>query len=229
MNWLLIIVLAVIAIATFNGYRKGLIMTVFSVGSIFVTIILASILTPIIGSSIRSNEKIYNSVNEKVVELLNLESVKAKTDAEQEKAIDELALPQSIKKILKENNNVEVFRERQVNNFKEYVADCVTRVIINAIVYLCVFIVARIIVYFVAKGLDVLGKMPVVNEFNTAGGTAVGVVQGLLIVWFLFVIVTMLASTKLGASAMACIEGNWFLEFLFKNNLMLKVITSFIG
>ena len=229
MNWLLIVVLVILGVCAFNGYKKGLIMTVFSIGSIVVTLILASLLTPIIGSAIRENQNIYNSVNEKVVELLNLDSINAQTDAAQEKAIDDLNLPESIKNLLRENNSVEVYADRQINSFKEYIADCLTRVIINAIVYVCIFIVVRILVFFIAKALNIISKLPIINNFNTAGGTLIGIVQGLLYVWLLFVVITMLASNGLGQAAMVCIEGNGFLEFLFNNNLMLKVITGFIG
>lgn len=228
MNWLLIVVLGIFVGLTYMGYRKGLIMTAFSIGSVIISLVLTSILTPIIGTSVRNNPSVYNAVNQKMQEIVNLEQVDDATNEAQYAAIDELGLPNSIKKILKDNNNVEVYKERAVTSFKEYIADYLTRIAINAIVYVLVYMVVRIAVMVAARMLNVISRLPMVYQFDKVGGALVGFAKGLLIVWLVFVVVTMLASSQLGQSALTCIAKSPFLNFVYKSNLILMVVTGFI-
>lgn len=229
MNWLLYLVVAILGIFTIRGYKKGLIMTTFSILSIIVTVILAALITPILGKAIRENDKVYDVVYQEVSKLGvwdNLDG--SQTDEEQQKLIDNMLLPKSIKKELKSNNNLEVYRERALISFKEYVIDYITRIIINALVYIVAYILIRLIVAFVIKTFNVISNMPIVSQFNKAGGSLVGLAQGLLCVWVIFVLIPVITGTGIGEQAMLCVSDSFFLEILYDNNLLIKIITIFV-
>ena len=72
--------------------------------------------------------------------------------------------------------------------------------------------------------LNLLAKLPVLRQLNTMAGLAAGVAEGILLVWVLFVVLTMFAGSEFGRDAMEMIAKNPLLDFLYKNNLVSKFI-----
>ena len=64
MNWMLIVVLAVLAIATFCGYKKGLIRVVYSIAIGFVLLFLLGTITPKLAEGIKSATKLDENLTE---------------------------------------------------------------------------------------------------------------------------------------------------------------------
>mgnify|MGYP003302062493 CR=1 FL=1 len=62
------------------------------------------------------------------------------------------------------------------------------------------------------------------EAYSLAAGLAAGAAEGLLLVWILFVILTMFAGTEFGSEAMSMIAENPLLDFLYKNNMVSKFI-----
>ena len=60
------------------------------------------------------------------------------------------------------------------------------------------------------------------------GGILMGAMKGLIEIWILFLVITLVASTKIGVSAMECISKNFLLDMLYTNNALLQIIYSFI-
>ncbi len=225
MNWLLVIVIAILLVNSLIGMKAGMIKTVFSLFSMIVAVILTVWLSPYVNSFMRDNDKIYNGISAKVDTMLPF-SEEAAGAEEQSAMIKELKLPNSIKDSLIENNKAEIYEALSINSFKEYVNNYLTGIIINSMAFIITFVVVLIILWVLCTALDIISKLPLLNQINKTAGLLAGLVHGLAIVWLFFILITVFASSELGQKALQMIGESEILSILFNNNYLLKFITS---
>ncbi len=226
MNWILIAVLAIIAVLGFIGLKKGLIKMVFSLVSTIVALLVAMLFSPVVAGMMKSNDAIVGFFDEKISAIIDFTSEEAEEDTESEQTslIEALPLPETFKETLMENNTAESYISMQAKNFEEYVCRQITNVIINAIAFVITLLLAVIALAILCNALNLLAKLPLLKQINAAAGLAAGVAEGLLLVWILFVILTMFAGTEFGSEAMGMIAENPLLDFLYKNNMVSEFI-----
>jgi len=227
MNWLLIAVLVILAGNALIGMKAGFIKTAFSLCSLIVAIILTAWISPAVNNFMKGNVTIYNSISSKVEQMLQFNDSEYK-ESEQDSFIDELHLPKSIKESLKKNNNEQVYKDMELgrDNFKGYVISYITGLIINAIAFIVTFVAILILLWVICIALDIISKLPLLNQINKLAGLAAGLVHGLVIVWILFILLTVFGSSKFGQDAMQMIEENAVLSILYDNNILLRFITN---
>ena len=174
----------------------------------------------------KSNDAIVGFFDEKIGAIVDFTSEEAheETEGKQQSLIDSLPLPETFKETLLENNTAENYVSMQAQNFEEYVCRQITNVIINAIAFVVTLLLAIVALAILCKTLNLLAKLPLLKQINAAAGLAAGVVEGLLVVWILFVILTMFAGSDFGRNALAMISENPLLDFLYKNNMVSKFI-----
>ena len=223
MNWLLLIVIVYMILSIISGYRKGLIRTVCSVLAMMIALIIASVCSPMVSRALESNKGIYGYVYEKVSDVLNIDS-KISGVTEQAKYINSLRLPESIKEQLKVNNNSEVKNELKVSEFSDYVTGFITCLILNAISYIVVFIVALLLIGVVINVLDLISKLPVLNAVNKLGGAIAGAAKSLVVIWVFFVLITVFSGSDFGQTMFKMINDSTWLSFLYNNNILMNVI-----
>lgn len=225
MNWLLIVVLAILIVNALIGRKIGFIKIVFSLCSIIITLILTTWISPTVNDLLKGNEKFYNLVIEKVEVMLPFEEEDTKTN-EQVSYIEKLPVPQAIKDTLIENNNTDIYKTLAVENFKAYVSKYLASVVINAIAFVITFIIILILLWVICNALNLISKLPILNHINKTAGMLAGLIQGFIIIWILFLIITILGGTTLGQEALKMVEENEILSFIYSNNFLLNFITS---
>ncbi|MDF2511782.1 MAG: hypothetical protein K0S04_1648 [Herbinix sp.] len=225
MNVLLIVVLAILVVNALIGMKAGLIKTVFSLFSMIIAVVLTIWVSPYINNYMRNNDKIYEGISSKVEKMLPF-SEKEVIDEEQEGFIQELSLPQSIKDSLMKNNTVEVYKEMAIDNFQDYVSSYLTGVILNAMAFIITFVVVLILLWVICFALNLISKLPLLNQINKTAGLVAGLVHGLVVVWIFFILLTVFGSTEPGQKALEMIGQDQTLSFIYNNNYLLKFITN---
>lgn len=221
MNWVLIIVIAIFVFFGWLGWKKGFIKLLFSLISTVVALIFAVLFSPVTETILKSNQSFVSFIDEKIESLIDFSTEDADADGHrQETLIEGLPLPKSFKEALHEDNTVQKYTELGVQDFKEYVCRRITNMIINAIAFVITLAFAIIALAVVCGVLNLLAKLPLLHQINEIAGLAAGLAQGLLVVWILFVILTMLGANEVGQNALAMIGENPILDFLYKNNLI---------
>lgn len=149
------------------------------------------------------------------------------TQKQQTELIDNSILPQFMKNLLAENNNTAIYEELGVTYFAEYVAEYMSNMVVRIIAFLLTFIFAFVIIKALSAAVDIIGELPVLGMLNHAAGATVGVVQAVLIVWILFLIITLMYTSQLGRDCFVMIEESRFLSFLYDSNMILHKILKF--
>ena len=231
MNGLLIVVALIFVICAIIGYVKGFTKIVASLAATLVTIALVVVLTPYVSSIVLKVVPIETMVQEKFMEVFMEESgtaaeVENSRDA-QSLLIENAELPGMFKELLVENNNEEIYKSLGVTKFSEYVSGYLARMIANIISFLLTFIVTTVVIRIVIGVLGIIEKLPLIGGLNRYAGGAVGLGTGLVLVWVLMVLITLIYDTQIGQTCFAHIAENKFLEMLYNNNILMNYITKF--
>lgn len=226
MNWILIAVIGILVGLGWIGFKKGLIKMVFSLVSTIVALLFAMLFSPVVAGVLKSNEAVVGFFDEKISAIIDFSSEEAQEKAgeKQESLIESLPLPETFKESLLKNNVAESYVSMQVQNFEEYVCRQITNVILNAIAFVATLFFAIIALAVLCNAFNLLAKLPLLRQINETAGLAAGVAEGVLLIWILFVILTMFAGSEFGRNALEMIAENPFLDFLYKNNLVSKFI-----
>ena len=142
-------------------------------------------------------------------------------------AIEKADLPDVFKNLLSVNNNSEIYKELGVDTFAQYVGRYLARLIINIVAFLCTFVLITIVLRAIVFALDIVSNLPVLGFINRLAGGAIGVIGALVIVWTVFVVITLLYTTSFGKEMYRMIQSDAILKTIYEYNPILKLATIF--
>lgn len=141
-------------------------------------------------------------------------------------AIEGADIPEIFKGLLSTNNNSEIYDELGVETFAQYVGSFLSKLIINIVAFLCTFLIVTIILRAVIFALDVVSDLPMLGFINRIAGGGIGILCALVVVWFLFVIVTLLYVTSAGKGVYDLIQANGMLKMIYEYNPVMRLATK---
>lgn len=199
-----LIVILIIALFTFIGYKQGLIKSAIKIASFFIAIIIALVLYKPVSTLIINNTTIDDKIENTIIEKVTPEGMKPEDEASQATKI-----PQGF--IVEANNSI------------KDIANTTTIKIIEVCTVLVLYIIARIALKFVAALGDLIAKIPILKQFNKLGGTIFGLIKGLLIVYVILAVVYLI-SPLLKENTSNKIEKSILTKNMYNNNLITKII-----
>ena len=145
----------------------------------------------------------------------------------QMEAIQNADLPDVFKTLLTVNNNSEIYKQLGVETFAEYVGGFIAKLFIDIVSFLCTFLLLPIILRAIVFALDIVAELPGIGAVNHLVGGLMGVAGALVIVWILFLLITLIFTTTIGKEMFRMIEASGFLQVLYDYNPVLKLATLF--
>lgn len=146
----------------------------------------------------------------------------------QVQAIEMADLPDIFKSLLSENNNDEIYKQLGVETFAQYVGEFLAKLIIHIVAFLGTFLLVSLIVRAIVFALDIVSELPVLGFVNRLAGGVVGIVGAVIIVWILFIIITLLYITSIGQEMYQTIQNNSILAMLYEYNPLMKMAINFM-
>lgn len=145
----------------------------------------------------------------------------------QAEVIKKADIPDIYKKLLNENNNSEIYRQLGVETFAQYVGSYLAKLLINIVSFLCTFLLVTIIFRAIVFALDIVAELPGIGAVNHLVGGIMGILGALVIVWLLYLIITLFFTTAVGKLLFEMIQDNAFLKVLYEYNPVMKLATIF--
>ena len=142
-------------------------------------------------------------------------------------AIEAADLPDVFKDLLTENNNSEMYQRLGTETFAQYVGNFLSELILNILAFLCTFILITIVIRAIVFALDIVSYLPVLGILNRLAGAVIGTAGALVIVWTVFVVITLLYVTSVGKELYHMIETDVFLNALYQHNPIMGISTMF--
>lgn len=199
--------------------------------------VLVYFANPHVSSFLKEYTPIYGLAEGKCQEIFTVENLLGEDSGsevdssrvEQTKIIDNLPLPDVLKEQLTENNNDAGYVKLAVSNFEEYIAGFMANLILTVLSYVVTFLLAIIVLKLLMLMLDAITELPVLKSVNRILGFLVGGLQGVCMVWLLFLVITILGSTDMGSKLLSMISESSLLSFFYDTNIFLKVLMRIIG
>lgn len=251
-NFVLIMVLVIFGGCFYMGSRKGLVRTVFGLFSSIVVLLTGTVISPIISNQLRNNDKIFNAISTRIEKSLenygkngkrDEQSVdKKKTKGKKSKGkknrelinADDIYVPyklltgnQAVEEIITDilkNEHIKKAREDVQKEVNHRVAIYLTGIVINSGTFILVYFILSVGLLVLGKMLNIISKLPVINELNRMVGGIVGIFQGLVIVWLIFTLMMVFIEKPFIQEGMRQIEENAFLRILYESNIIAKII-----
>ena len=216
-----IIIIAVIALCTFLGYKKGLIKLAVGILGFFLAIIIALILYTPISNFIINNTNIKDNIKNAISDTVKSYVIKEENAEGEEKQQESKVMVTYIDGIVAMQKEMIVTGEKELI---DTVSDNVAVNIIRIGVALAVFIISKLILIFINVFADLIGNLPIIKQFNKAGGTIYGVIQGILIVYIVFAIISLIAPMLNNTDFLEQINNSLIGNIVYNNNIILKLL-----
>lgn len=205
------------------GHYRGFIRQCVSVGALVLTLIIVKLATPWMTEFIRDNPSIRANAAQMILGAAGWEAPleeEIQLPSAQRISIEQMNLPQSVKDILLENNNSEIYQLLGVDQFTEYVSTCLADMLINTVSTILLFLVISIVIHILIRWLDLISRLPIISGLNHIAGAILGLAQGLLLLWIAGFILSLFSATPLGQQLEVQVHASPWLTFLYDYNLI---------
>ncbi len=228
MTWLGMAAALLLLVFGAVGCARGFIKEIISMFFLVLSIGVVWVINPAVTSIIKEQTPFYTQVRDYCKEGLEnqLEPGMQIGREKQMTLIDQLPLPEDIKKGLIANNNSEVYKALAVDSFTDYVADYVASILTNGVGFIVSFVVSFLAMKIMVLTLGFMSHLPVLRGVNRVAGCAVGLAKGLIFLWILGLAATVLCNTSAGKSCMGMIQTDPFLTFLYDTDLFVKIFIN---
>lgn len=213
------------------GHYRGLLKQCVSLGALILTIIIVKLATPYMTGFIKENPSIRQGAANAILSISGWEEPSAEEielPSAQRMTIERLNLPQSVKDVLLENNNSEIYHMLGVDRFAEYVSMYLADMLINAIGSIILFIAVYILIHLIVKWLDLIARLPILYGLNHIAGAFLGLAQGLLFLWVAGFVLSLFSATPTGRMLEEQIYASPWLTFLYRYNLINLILGGIV-
>ncbi len=194
MNIIDIVAAIILVITVFFGYKRGLVKVGFKLLTFIVSIILTLVLlTPVTNLVIEKtplDENIENAIVQNVGEGKQIE-------------------PTGIEFL---DKNIQQAKDNSVKGIANQIAISCCKVVTA----IGLFLAIRIISFVFYKFSEMLAELPIVKQFNKAGGILYGVLEGIIIVYLVILLAGTIATVTSNLNVLNYLNGSFIAKLILK-------------
>lgn len=211
-----LIVIAILVLSTFLGYKKGLIGVAFKILSFLIAIVITLILYRPISSYIINNTSFETTIENSISEKLSTSKIN-------EGKIDETStdLPNVVVNYI--NKEIVSTVNETGEALVQIVAKELSQTIINLIVVIGIFVITRLLLLFAKAILSAVAELPIIKQFNEVGGIIYGILRGILLIYVLLAILSFILPMLDKTAILSAINDSILTKILYNNNLILRL------
>ena len=211
-----LIIVAILAISIFFGYKKGLTKCIIKIFSFIIAIVVAAILFKPVSSFVINNTEIDDKIKEAVINLVG-------NDVEEDgKVKEDSNLPQAMINYI--NETVENAVEETKDTIVTIAAEKISNVTINVGVAILLFIVVRIALMFISALSKIITDLPIIKQFDKTGGILYGALRALFIIFIIFALISLISPMIEQTGVIVAINKSFIGSILYNNNILLNIV-----
>lgn len=229
-HWLSLLMGAYLVGMALYGHYRGFLRLAVSMAALVLSLGAVRMAMPPLTAFLKENTGIHQWMQESLEEAIGLEGITGNMNlpAQQRAAIEEMPLPKSVKQILVENNNEEIYRILGVDGFIDYIASFLAGRIINALAFVLLFITMNVGLHVLSRCLNLIARLPVLYGLNQIAGAVLGVMMALSYFWVACLSLNIFVSTDWGNYILSSIEQTPWIAWLYHNNLLSRFFLSIL-
>ncbi len=218
------VVILVILVFGIIGLAHGFVESVFKILSFFISVFVALKFYPAVANILMKTSlylSLQASIEKNILKLLQ-EGEKQVSNTVGS-FIESLALPQFMKDMLAGGSNTDSVLNNQVQ-IAESISINLATIIINILSVILLFIAVRLLLMLLKYIFTGLAKLPVLKQMDRAAGFAVGIVEGILVVYLLMAVLTLFSSAQWFSQIHNELNRSLLAGYLYENNMLLNAI-----
>lgn len=194
-----LIIIAIIALSTYLGYKKGFVSLAIKLVALIISMIITILL--------------YNPISNLVINGTNVDET-----------IENKIYDTIIEKVENEANNENIYlgltKEDIQDGMLPSAVEGLTINIVKLGVFIILFVLTKIIVKCINSLADKISSLPILSQFNKAGGIAYGLIRGILAIYIVLILVSIVTQAIPNNSAYEKIENSIVTKTMYENNIL---------
>lgn len=225
MDWICIVIGVLFLICLVSGWARGLFKVLLSVAGMIASIIIATYIAPSVSGYLEEHTKIDDNIAAYISEELSFSDSEEETSkGVQVEVINNLPISETLKANILDNNNSEMYTALGATGVYDYIAKSMAVVILNGMVFLVLVVVTQVFFTTLGKVAEGLTKLPIIRSIDKIGGGLLGAMQGLILIWILFLLLSITSTSEISQEMIKAINQISFLKLLYDNNLLLDIV-----
>ena len=214
-----VVIISIMALSIFLGYRKGLVKIAVKLCAFLIAIIVSIVFYKPVSNIIINNTQLDEKIESAIIEngSIKIEEDEIRKDEQGEQQTNESFL-----------ENVQGYVDETItetqNELVRKAAKEISGRLINIIVIVGLFIMTRLILILLVLISDVITNIPIIKQFNKIGGILYGIIRGLLLIYVTLSIVFLVVSISGNSNILQTIESSVLTEFMYESNILLNII-----
>ena len=228
MAWLDLLIIVLIVLSVIIGYKRGLILTLFSIGSYIVAFIFSRRYYANLTNWIKNQFFITNKLNDLIGSHVQLKIPETNIVPPVEGHAqgianfinqDTIKMPEFIQNLLVNNLEVQTIAQQTVEGIRNQIIDTIATLFLNVISMVVLFFLIKWTITILGLAINKVFELPVLGAFNQMLGGVLGGIRGIfLIIIMLFILIPISISSPQGIISIS-IEESYLVQF-FLNNLV---------
>ena len=226
MNWSDYVVLGIVVVFAVIGMAKGFAFSVFKIASFFIAIIASIKLYPVVADFL-AGTSLYGNIKKTIMDNLvsryqSAVPVNGQVDGSTvESVVGGLSIPAFFKQsIVGKVPKPEEFID--IQGILNSMSDEITKVIVNILSLILLFLLIRIALFFAGLILKGLVRLPVLKQFDRFAGLAFGAAEGLLMVYILCAVLMLFSSAPQFQHIFATVDTSILAKTFYQNNIIVS-------
>lgn len=193
-----IILITIIALTTFIGYKRGLIKVAFKLISFLLAIAISVVLYKPISNFIINNTQIDDNLEK------TIESRLSSPDMPDEEV----------------DNIIATYYDNVKNSSISAAAKIISETIINVGCMIIVFVVSKLILLLFRFSGDLIAKLPIIKQLNSVGGFVYGILEGFVAVYIFLALIAIMSPVINMNQIINMINSSIIANIMYNNNII---------
>ena len=204
-----LIIIAVVLLFIFLGYKKGLTGSLIKLLSFIIAIVVAFVLYKPVANAVIENTVIDDNIRTTLSATLGVEDKTENTE-------------ENVPSTIMDNINKEI--ENATDEVKDNVIDHTTITIVNIGSGIVIFLAVRVILVLISLFAKILTDLPVIKQVDKLGGLAYGAIEGIVIVYAVLAVISLTSVIWANNAVVTAIAKSSLGEMLYNNNIILNLL-----
>ena len=225
MDWICIVIGVLFLICLIAGWTRGLFKVLLSLAGMIASIMVATYIAPNVSGYLEEHTTWDDEIAVYISEKMSFaDSENEISKGIQVEVINDLPISETLKANILDNNNSEMYSALDATGVYDYIAKSIAVVILNATVFLILMLVSHVFFMSLGKAAEGLTKLPILRSIDKVGGVTLGALQALIIVWVMFLILSITSTFEISQKMIESINQIGILKLLYDNNILLDIV-----
>ena len=215
-----LIIISIFLLSTYLGYKKGLVGVIFKLLTFILSLVIMFLIYKPVSNAIINNTQI----DERIASVIQNSLANTSIANNEHLSTSDTNLSVGIVNFI--NSLVSDALAKAQGNTLSYVSTELSYLVVRLGSMILVFAIAKIALLLLRFIADIIASLPIIDTFNCSGGLIYGVLKGLIIIYILLAILSILSPLISSWGILNPINESFIGSRMYNNNIIINIISK---